>query len=458
MATLRTIPGSTSGGSPSAPDTAVRELMAVREIVHAFLTADRPQEVFQFALERVSPLVGAHFACVYLIEGVSELMSLAAAYNWPERLRPFLGEMKVRVGFGPSGEAASERRAIEVPDVFADPSLEDWQEVATEMGFRAIVALPLQAAGKVLGTVTFYFAAAGGFTTETRSLLRLVADQMAATAEKAALIEELRRANAALMDANSELERQYLQAIEARRVKDEFLSNVSHELRTPLTAVIGYTAIMEEGLAGPVTDEQQNTLRQVKGASERLLELIDNLLDLTTLKRGDAPTAVETFDPRDPLNDAITATPGRAQGVVLHVDQPDLLLPSMRSDRRKVGKILGALLANAYKFTSQGEVRASVEVNGGRAVYIIRDSGVGIPREMQEVVFDEFRQGDGSMTRRYGGSGLGLALARGTARLLGGEIMLESMPGEGSTFTVELPLDVEARGLVRRAGGMPNDS
>ena len=182
MASIGTVTGASGGGAAGASDSAVRELMAVREIAHAFLTADRPQDVYQFALERVSPLVGAHFASVYLVDGASELMPLVAAYNWPEQWRPFLGEMKVRLGFGPSGEAASERRVIEVPDVFADPSLEDWQEVATEMGFRAIVAIPLQAGGKVLGAVTFYFAGVGGFTSEARGLLRLVADQMAATA------------------------------------------------------------------------------------------------------------------------------------------------------------------------------------------------------------------------------------------------------------------------------------
>src|SRR5688500_13705925 len=117
--------------------------MAVREIAHAFLTADRPEEVFQFALERVSPLVGATFASIYLVDSGSELMRLAAQFNWPERYRPFLGEMRVRLGHGPSGEAARERKPILVPDVFADPALGDWREVATELGFRAIVAMPL---------------------------------------------------------------------------------------------------------------------------------------------------------------------------------------------------------------------------------------------------------------------------------------------------------------------------
>src|SRR5438046_8038442 len=160
---------------PESTDSGVRELIAVREIVHAFLSADRPEDVFQFALDRVSPLVGATFACVYLVEGASELMKLGAVHNWPDQYTPFLGQMRVRLGFGPSGEAASERRAIEVPDLFADPSLEDWQEVAHELGFRSFVALPLQTGQTVLGTVTFYFADPGGVTTATRNPMRTAA-------------------------------------------------------------------------------------------------------------------------------------------------------------------------------------------------------------------------------------------------------------------------------------------
>ena len=200
----------------AAEPPAHRELVAVREIVHAFLRADRPEDVFQFALERVSPVVGASFASVYLVDGASELMRLVAASNWPAKYRPWLGEIRVRVGFGPSGEAASERRIIEVPDVFSDPDLEDWHEVARELGFRAIVALPLQTAQRVLGTVTFYFSDPGGFTAEKRGLLRIVADQMAATAEKAELLDEMRRTNAALVESNAELERQFLAVVEAR--------------------------------------------------------------------------------------------------------------------------------------------------------------------------------------------------------------------------------------------------
>lgn len=434
---------SPTGPAPSGSEAAVRELMAVREIVHAFLTADRPEEVFRFALERVSPVVGATFASVYLVDGASELMRLAAAYNWPKRYEPWLGEMRVRLGFGPSGEAASERRAIEVPDVFADPSLEDWQEVANELGFRALVALPLQTSSRVLGAVTFYFADARGFSTERRGLLRIVAAQMAATAEKAALIDDLRRANAALTESKDELEQQYLAVVEARRVKDEFLTNVTHELRTPLTAVMGYISLLQEEFSGPLTDHQRNDLSLARDASDRLLALIDNLLEMTTLKRGGMDVQVETFDPRDPLREAATTIKGRPDSTELRIEVPSDPVPYMRSDRRKLTKVLSSLISNAYKFTARGVVTASLEVASGRALYRVQDTGIGVPLASQRLIFEEFRQVDGSLTRRYGGTGLGLALARRLARLLGGDIELVSVPGEGATFTLEIPLEYQ---------------
>lgn len=425
-------------------DAAVRELMAVREIVHAFLTADRPEEVFRFALERVSPVVGATFASVYLVDGASELMRLAAAFNWPQRYEPWLGEMRVRLGFGPSGEAASERRAIEVPDVFADPSLEDWQEVASELGFRALIALPLQTSRRLLGAVTFYFADARAFTPERRALLKIVAAQMAATAEKAALIDDLRRTNAALTDSKAELEQQYVAVLEARRVKDEFLTNVTHELRTPLAAVMGYISLLQEEFSGPLTETQRADLALARDASERLLSLVDNLLELTDLKRGGISVHVETFDPREPLREAVAATRGRPATTELRIEEPADAVPFMRSDRRKLTKIIASLLSNAYKFTAQGAVTLGLDIQHGRAAYRVQDTGIGISLAAQKLIFDEFRQLDGSLTRRFGGTGLGLSLARHLARMLGGDIDLVSTPGEGTTFTVEIPLEYQS--------------
>jgi signal transduction histidine kinase len=200
---------------------------------------------------------------------------------------------------------------------------------------------------------------------------------------------------------------------------------------------------MQEGLAGPMTAEQQHTLTQVRGASEQLLSLISDLLELTSIRRGGPEIALDDFHPGDALREAVALTPGRPQDVEVRVVVPENA-PLMRSDRGKVVKVLASLLSNAYKFTSRGEVRARVAAEGDRIAYSIEDTGIGIPPAAHEYVFDEFRQVDGSTTRVYGGSGLGLALARGLARRLGGEILLASEPGVGSTFTVRLPLRAAA--------------
>ena len=421
-------------------DFGTRELLALREIVHAFLTIERPEDVYRFALERVSPLVGATFACVYLIDEGSDVMRLAASYNWPERYAKFLDQMRVRLGAGPSGKAAAERRPIEVLDLFADPSLDDWREVANELGFRSFVALPLQTAKSTVGAITFYFASPKSIaSTESRHLLRTVADQMAATAEKARMIEDLRRANTALSQSNAQLEKQYADVVEAKRVKDEFLANISHELRTPLTAVIGYIALMQEGLAGPVTEEQQSTLAAVKESSEQLLTLIGDLLELTTLKRSGVAISMVELDPRAPMKDALDAAKGLREGVTLTVDEPHIV-PMMQSDRQAIAKTLKALVENAFKFTKSGSVHVSVQVAGDRVIYTVKDTGIGIPPEAQTIVFDEFRQVDGTSTREFGGSGLGLSLARRLAQLVRGEVALESSSPEGSVFSLKVPL------------------
>jgi signal transduction histidine kinase len=425
----------------SAPGVADRALVALREIAHAVLTAERVEDALQFALERVSPVVGSSFASVYLAEGESDLLKLVAAYNWPEKWRPWLGEMRVRMGFGPSGEAASERRTIEVPDVFADPALEDWQEVAQELGFQALIALPLSAGMRVLGVATFYFADGGGFTSAQRDLLRVASDQMSLAAMLSELAERARRAGSRLADAESEAERQAVAAIEARRARDEFLSNVSHELKTPLTIVLGTIELLTEELGGPLTPGQRSDLTGAKDASERLLGVVETLLALSALRRGTLEVVRDEFDPRLPMRDAIIAAGEPPAGVELVIEEPSTFVPSMRGDREKTSRILISLLANAYKFAPIGRVTASVAVAHGRVQYRVKDSGVGIPPGASAMVFDEFRQGDSSVTRRHGGAGLGLALARGLARLLGGDIELVSELGEGATFSVELPLE-----------------
>ena len=440
-------------GLGETPESTLRELMVVREIAHAFLHSDRPEEVFQLALERVSPLVGATFASIYLVDGTSDMMQHAVSYNFPEKYRPWLGQMRVKVGAGPSGQAAAEKRLIEVPDVLADSSLADWREVAEELGFRSLVSLPMNSVKRLIGTVTFYYAEPGLRSTDARNLLRIVADQLAATAEKATLTEDMKRANVALTEANEELERQYAAVVEARKVKDEFLANISHELRTPLTAVMGYISLLQEEHSGPLTAAQRSDLAQVKRSSERLLELIDDLLELTVLRKGTPELAVEDLDALGVLKHVMDTTDGRKPQVDALVVQPESPLPPIRSDRRKLTRLLGTIIGNAYKFTATGAVTAGAELCGNRVRFHVTDTGIGIPPEAHGLIFEEFRQLDGSDTRMYGGSGLGLTLARQLARLMGGDIEVSSSPGTGSTFTVDLPIDPPGS----KPGNLPND-
>jgi GAF domain-containing protein len=173
------------------------------EIAHAVLQAAEARDAYQFALDRACPAVGASLGAVFLLDGAAEVMRPVAAHNWPERWRRWLGEMRVRVGFGPAGEAAAERRAIEVADVFADSALEDWQEVARELGFRGIVSVPLVGPSGLAGAASFYFATPGVQPVATKALLRVVSDLLATAHELDRLRRAIRLAEAALEDERS---------------------------------------------------------------------------------------------------------------------------------------------------------------------------------------------------------------------------------------------------------------
>lgn len=334
----------TRAHAPAAEAPNQREMLAVREVVHAFLNADHPQEAVQFALDRVAPLVGASLASVYLVDGASELMRLVAASNWPEHLRPWLADVRVRVGFGPSGEAASERRAIEVPDVFAHPDLEDWQEVARELGFRALVAVPLLSGSTVLGAVAFYFSGWSDFTPERRMLLRLTADLIAGGAEKSRLVDRVRRAEAATIEALSELDRQYVTVALARSRWREFADRV-------VTA-------METGLGS----------LQPASSTADARAAVDDIMLIVELEAGSAPLADALVDPREPLSEAIArAVPGSG-GADVVLDNPSAELPPIRTDRAKVTLLLARLLQRSAR-GGLPEVRVTLAASDSHVQY-----------------------------------------------------------------------------------------
>ena len=433
----------------------VRELQAAREIARAFLDARHPAEVYRLALEKVAPLVGASFGCVFLREKDGDLLRIVAAHNWPQAFASYLSTMRVRVGNGPTGRAVAENELVEVEDVFADEALKDWWEAARELGFASSVSVPLAFRAKPMGAVTFYFREPERFHEADRSLLRLVADQLAATAEKAHLIDDLQSANEQLREQNVDLEAKYREAEEAKRLKNEFLANVSHELRTPLTAILGYSYLLREGLSGSLVQEQAEAVEKIEGAGNALMGLINDLLDLTHLKLGRTVVERELCDAVALSRAALTAAPTPAEGVEVRTETPRERIP-IHTDAVLVVRILQKLISNAIKFTNEGSVSirirteapgagaegAGVITSGPVVVWEVEDTGIGIAPDAQREIFDEFRQVDGSATRRFGGAGLGLALSQGLAHRLGGEITVRSTLGEGSVFKLALPASV----------------
>ena len=210
--------------------------MVAREIAESFLTAGSPLEVYRLALARVTPLVGASFASVFLRDPAEpRLLRLACAQNWPQSSARFLAELRIREGRGPTGRAVARRRPVVVPDVFGDESLREWWDAARELGFVSTIALPLVAGERVLGSLSFYFRERQQFDDDARTLLGVVAHQLATTADRAHQIDDLRSRNLRLERENEALLKQIADA-------ESMIERVRHEGRTSLTDRAGPAA------------------------------------------------------------------------------------------------------------------------------------------------------------------------------------------------------------------------
>jgi signal transduction histidine kinase len=270
---------------------------------------------------------------------------------------------------------------------------------------------------------------------------------------------KLRTSYDELLRSNEELER-------ANRVKSEFLAVMSHELRTPLTAIIGFSELLQEGVMGQLNEDQKDTIREVIHNAADLLSMINCMLDLTKIESGRLCLDVTNFDLAEMLRRVCrTMTPiTQKKNVELIVDIPDGM-PVMKGDERKVQQTVLNLLSNATKFTpeegsisltarhfgSWGEAErkaalerrfddAERELGEGGVEIVVEDTGIGIPEEHFDRVFDSFYQVDTSTTRTYGGIGLGLSLARQFVEMHGGRIWVESEAGKGARFTIVIPL------------------
>jgi signal transduction histidine kinase/DNA-binding response OmpR family regulator/CHASE3 domain sensor protein len=251
---------------------------------------------------------------------------------------------------------------------------------------------------------------------------------------------ELSSQSAELIEQNTELEMQKKQLGEASRLKTNFLSNMSHELRTPLNSVIALSGVLNRRLANQIPAEEYSYLEVIERNGKHLLDLINDILDISRIEAGKEEIEIKKFNVNSLLSEVVSMINPQAKlkNIELINSSASEELP-INSDSGKIRHILQNLISNAVKFTEKGKVEVIASLNGDQLEISITDTGIGIAEEHIRHIFDEFRQADGSTSRRFGGTGLGLSIAKKYASLLGGTITVKSTPGKGSIFTLIIP-------------------
>jgi len=291
-------------------------------------------------------------------------------------------------------------------------------------------------------------------TGELTAVVTILHDRREAL-ERTRLYEQLQKASdelqarvqsatAELATQNELLRRQAIELEQASRLKSQFLANMSHEFRTPLNAILGYTHMLLQGVAGELAAPIKRQLTRIDSNGRHLLTIINEILDITRIEAGKMPMQISEFDLNELVPEVMTELDpviARSKLMVTTVLSPDV--PRLVSDRQKVKQILVNLLSNALKFTHQGSIEIAVDFDPlvRLATIAVKDTGIGIAPEHHEKIFEDFRQVDDSPSRQYGGTGLGLAICRRLANSLGGRITLQSRVGRGSIFTLTIPAE-----------------
>ncbi|MBA3531403.1 MAG: GAF domain-containing protein, partial [Ardenticatenales bacterium] len=403
-------------------------------------TVERPalEDTLQNALVVTTTLTGAKQGSIFLVdeEGVVTHSILGRTTERGEQSSIVGKVMKS----GLAGWVIRERQPALISDTYED---QRWLLLPdAPFMVRSALAVPVMSGGSLVGVLTLQHEAPHHFNLEHLSLMQAAADQMALALRNAQMYEEQRDLVDQLLAAKESAEA-------ANRAKSDFLATMSHELRTPLTAVLGMTNLL---LNTPVTPDQKEYAETILTSGDALLSLIDDLLDFSKIEAGKLETEQQPFDLRACVEASLDLVSARAaeKGLALAYKADSAIPGTLIGDMARLRQVVVNLLGNAVKFTEQGEVLLTIsatplaspgERQGEGAEwyelhFAVKDTGIGIPAERRGHLFKAFSQGDASMTRRYGGTGLGLVISRRLTELMGGRMWVESegVLGQGSTF------------------------
>jgi GAF domain-containing protein/CheY-like chemotaxis protein len=409
----------------------VQELQALGEVSQALSSTLDLDTVLNTIVSRANQLAGTDGCSVYEYDERTEEFHFRATNNLDEEVVAVARRTPVRRGEGNVGRIAVTREPVQIPDIEQEGAYRGHlRDALLRTGNRALLAVPLLSEGHIIGGLTVNRKTPGEFSSEVIDLLKTFAAQSAVAIQNARLFREIE-------DKSRQLEA-------ADRHKSEFLANMSHELRTPLNAIIGYSEMLQEDAADLGAEQFTDDLKKINAAGKHLLELINAVLDLSKIEAGKMELYLETFDVATLVRDiASVIQPLAAKNANrLDVRCPDAI-GTMRADLTKVRQALFNLLSNACKFTDRGTISLTVarEATDGQdwMAFGVSDTGIGMTPEQLTRLFEVFSQADAATTRKYGGTGLGLALSRRLCRMMGGDVTVESEDGRGSTFTIRLP-------------------
>lgn len=384
-------------------------------------------------------------ACsLFLLDEESQMLEIKAAAG----IKPRWRKARLKMGEGIAGKAVAEAKSLYIPDVHQDPIF-----VPFDPAVRSLLVVPMISKGKVIGTLCIDDDKPDAFSPDDGQLLAIAAAQAAVAIENAQLYESSKKRAEELAKAYDEL-----QTLD--RLQKEFVQNVSHELRTPLTFIKGYVELMLEEAMGELNELQQNSLHIVARRADAMTRLINNLLSLQQVEMESLrPNRVSLAEVTRVALESAEAAATQA-GIVLKAEIPESL-PAVWADRNYLEQVFDNILGNAIKFSPDGgEIVVRIREEGEYLRVAISDTGIGIPNDKLERIFERFYQVNGSPTRRFGGTGLGLALVKKAIEAHGGKIWVESQLGQGSTFFFTLPIwrDEERTEGIEEASWLPQPS